>query len=278
MPFNPKEFQKSINQELILLKDRVKNLIEIDGVNHHGEDGNYREVVLRNIIRKRLPNNISIGTGFVLNKIDGAIKRTTQIDILIYDNSYPLLFKEGDFIITTPQSVKAIIEVKTTIVNSDLNEILEKSKDNYNLITKNGGEIFNGVFSYNYKYNNLFDKRNKRNKKLTPTIKNSLKNTNGKVNHISLGQNIFIKYWDKEYIDSITDDEIKNTIRQNCSTDFFNIYQLENLSFAYFISNLIYWVTDKDIDEQSWFMFPIDSPNGKENSRISQCCIPCEDT
>jgi len=274
MPFNPKEFQKSINRELILLKDRVKNLIEIDGVNHHGEDGNYREVVLRNIIRKRLPNNISIGTGFVLNKIDNNIKRTTQIDILIYDNSYPLLFKEGDFIIITPKSVRAIIEVKTNIRNTELNNILEKAKKNYDLIVDDTSEIFNGIFSYNYEDNIL----NRRSDELSSTISNALINCNGKVNHISLGKKFFIKYWDKEYIDSITDDEIKNTIRQNCSTDFFNIYELENLSFAYFISNLIYWVTDKDIDEQSWFMFPIDSPNGKENSRISQCCIPCEDT
>ena len=274
MPFNPKEFQKSINQELILLKDRVKNLIDIDGVNHQGEDGNYREVVLRNIIRKRLPNNISIGTGFVINKIDKAIKRTTQIDILIYDNSYPLLFKEGDFVITTPKSVRAIIEVKTTIKNTELNGILEKAKNNYDLIVGDNTKIFNGVFSYNYDENILYRRYNT----LLPTIKKALKNCNGTVNHISLGQNIFLKYWDTEYIDSITNDEIKNAIKQDCSNDFFNIYRLENLSFAYFISNLIYSITDRDIDEQSWFMFPIDSPNGKENSRIAQCCIPDEDT
>jgi len=275
MPFNPKAFQKSINQELILLKDRVKNLIEIDGVNHHGEDGNYRELVLRNIIRRFLPNNLSIGTGFVISNDEEGAKRSTQIDILIYDNSYPLLFKEGDFIITTPQSVKAIIEVKTTIVNSDLNEILEKSKDNYNLITKNGGEIFNGVFSYNYKYNNLFDKR-KKDKKLTPTIENSLKNTNGKVNHISLGKNIFIKYWDRSFIDKLVEDD-KRIIARGCSHSFFNIYELIDLSFVYFISNLIYWITDKNIDEQWWFLFPIDNKNGKEGCYIEQCCLEVSD-
>ena len=31
MPFSPQEFQKSINKEFILVKDRVKNLIELYG-------------------------------------------------------------------------------------------------------------------------------------------------------------------------------------------------------------------------------------------------------
>ena len=265
MPFNPKAFQKSINQELILLKDRVKNLIEINGINHHGEDGNYRELVLRNIIRRFLPNNLSIGTGFVISNDEEEAKRSTQIDILIYDNSYPLLFQEGDFIITTPQSVKAIIEVKTTIGNSDLNEILKKSKKNYDLINR---EIFNGVFAYNYD-DNIIDGRTRQ---LASTIKNSLEETSGKVNHISLGQNIFIRYWDKSYIDMLIEED-QRIIARNCSNSFFNIYKLRDLSFAYFISNLIYWITDKNIDEQGWFLFPIDSENGKEDYYIEQCCL-----
>jgi len=67
MLFNPEEFQKSINEELTLVKDRVKNLIDIE-TNHHGEDGAYREAILRNVIKRFLPNNISIGTGFVISK------------------------------------------------------------------------------------------------------------------------------------------------------------------------------------------------------------------
>ena len=269
MPFSPKAFQESINKELILLKDRVKNLIEINGTNHHGEDGNYRELVLRNIIRRFLPNNLSIGTGFVISNDEEGVKRSTQIDILIYDNSYPLLFQEGDFIITTPQSVKAIIEVKTTIKNSELNKILEKAKKNYNLITKNREEIFNGIFSYNYEDNKI---TNRKTKKLVPTIKKALQMNNGKVNHISLGQNIFIRYWDKSFIDILREDD-QRIIARNCSNSFFNIYKLRDLSFAYFISNLIYWITDKNIDEQGWFLFPIDSQNGKEDKYIEQCCL-----
>ena len=151
MPFNPLKFLASINKEFELIKDRVDNLIDIDA-NHHGENGAYKEAILRKIIKRFLPKNISIGTGFIVTKNDNnTYSRTTQIDIILYDNNYPILFNEGDFIITTPKNVKAIIEVKTTIRNSDLEEIIIKSKENMNLI--GNPHIFNGIFSYNYNEN-----------------------------------------------------------------------------------------------------------------------------
>ena len=158
-------------------------------------------------------------------------------------------------------------------MNSDLNEILEKSKDNYNLITKNNGEIFNGVFSYNYEDDSIIDSRNNQ---LASTVKNSLEGSNGTVNHISLGQNIFIRYWDKSFINTLSEED-QIIIAKDCSNSFFNIYKLRDLSFAYFISNLIYWITDKNIDEQGWFLFPIDSQNGKEDYYIEQCCLEVSD-
>lgn len=45
------------------------------------------------------------------------------------------------------------------------------------------------------------------------------------------------------------------TINDNCtSNNFFNIYNLQELSFAYFISNLIDWVVEKNTDERNWFI------------------------
>lgn len=266
MPFDPEAFHKSINEELILVKDRVKNLIDID-TNHHGEDGNYREAILRNVIKRFLPNNISIGTGFVVAKKRNEFKRTSQIDIIIYDNTYPVLFKEGDFIITTPKNVKAIIEVKTTIINSRTDEkngitkIIEKAKSNYEIIVSGNKKLFNGIFAYNYD-NSIIDTRNNN---LSSVIDEALKDSCGKINHISLGDKLFIKYWHNES---------DRRINASCdSNNFFNIYNLEELSFSYFISNLIDYVVDNNMDERMWFMFPIRSNNGKEDSRIQQCCL-----
>lgn len=261
MSFNPEAFQKSINEELKLVKDRVKNLIDID-TNHHGEDGSYREAILRNVIKRFLPNNISIGTGFVVTKKGSNFKRTTQIDIILYDNTYPLLFKEGDFIITTPKNVKAIIEVKTTIKNTDLINIIKKAKNNYKIIVNGNKKIFNGIFAFNYEEESII---NARNNNLSQTIDTALKDSDGKINHISLGDKIFIKYWHNEN---------RPIINESCtSNNFFNIYELKELSFSYFISNLIDYIVDKNMNERMWFMFPIQTTNGKEDNKKKQCCL-----
>ena len=49
MPINQdtKKFQESITQELNTIKDRVRNLI---GNKHWGEEGRYKEVILRNVL------------------------------------------------------------------------------------------------------------------------------------------------------------------------------------------------------------------------------------
>lgn len=258
MPFNPLHFQESINKEFELIKNRVDNLIDINA-NHHGENGAYKEAILRKIIKRFLPKNISVGTGFIITQtVNDDYSRTTQIDIILYDNNYPLLFSEGDFIITTPKNVKAIIEVKTTIANSDLEGIINKSKNNMDLI--GNPHIFNGIFSYNYNENITLQ-----NNEVSLPIKRALANSNGKINHISLGSNIFIKYWDEGHP--------LNNNHHCASNKFFNIYNLHDLSFSYFISNLIDYVVNEDTTERDWFMFPIVSENGKEDYGIGHCCI-----
>ncbi|MCG3669273.1 hypothetical protein N5U06_10630 [Aliarcobacter butzleri] len=265
MPFNPRNFQQSITNELNLIKDRVNNLIEIDAP-HQGEIGAYKEAILRKVIKRFLPNNLSIGTGFVVKQNDdNTFIRTSQIDIIIYDNTYPLLFSEGDFIIATPENIKGIIEVKTTIQASGdqgYDAIIEKASSNMDIIGNN--QIFNGIFAYNYDNtsdNSLFCGNRRR---LRTPVERSLQNSNGKVNHISLGSNIFIKFWDENH---------NLNYNNNCpSNRFYNIYSINNLSFSYFISNLIDYVVEST-EGRHWFMFPIDSQNGKEDNKIGHCCL-----
>jgi len=96
---NPIEFQKSINQELKIIQNRVRNLI---GSANWGVEGTYKEAILRKILKPFLPSNLSAGTGLIVKRINGEYIASTQIDIIIYENTYPLLFSEGDFLITTP--------------------------------------------------------------------------------------------------------------------------------------------------------------------------------
>ena len=81
-------FSKSISNELIATKDRrVRNIIEN---RHWGEEGRTKRSYFdrKETLKKRLPKNISVGTGFIINHH----LISTQIDIIIYrnENTYHL--------------------------------------------------------------------------------------------------------------------------------------------------------------------------------------------
>ena len=78
-------YQKSISNEIISSKDRIRDLI---GGIHYGEDGRYKEILLRNIITSKLPDFAAAGTGFVL----GENEISTQIDIIIFRKDFRLSF------------------------------------------------------------------------------------------------------------------------------------------------------------------------------------------
>lgn len=132
------DFYKSIGAELTTVKNRVRHLI---GSRHWGKEGEYKEAILRNVIRRFLPKNYSIGTGFVFADYREVNYITSQIDIIIYDNTHPTLFQEGDFVIVTPQAVHAIIEVKTQIQLPKFEAIVRKIIEDAQLIRQNQGTV-----------------------------------------------------------------------------------------------------------------------------------------
>lgn len=207
---NYMDYQTSIARELTSAKDRVRNFIDN---NHWGEDGRYKEEILKEVLADKLPSYASVGTGFVACDNNRA---SSQIDIIVYDNNIPLLFKKGDFVIVAKEAVLAIVEVKTD-VSRCLRGAMCKAHDNGELI---GRRIFNGIFSYDYG-TNLTNKN-----AVSHTLKEALVNNFGNVNHLALGENYLIKYWE----DGSPNDEPRNKYR---------LYKIEGLAFGYFISNLI---------------------------------------
>lgn len=207
---NYMDYQTSIARELTSAKDRVRNFIDN---NHWGEDGRYKEEILKEVLADKLPSYASVGTGFVACDNNRA---SSQIDIIVYDNNIPLLFKKGDFVIVAKEAVLAIVEVKTD-VSRCLRGAMCKAHDNGELI---GRRIFNGIFSYDYG-TNLTNKNT-----VSHTLKEALVNNFGNANYLALGENYFIKYWE----DGSPNDEPRNKYR---------LYKIEGLAFGYFISNLI---------------------------------------
>jgi len=207
------EYQKSIAREFNATKDRIRYLI---GSTHWGEDGRYKEVILMNFLKRLLPNNIEVGTGFIKegNNI------STQIDIIIYNPSLPLYFKENDFVIVHPKSVLGIIEVKSNPDRNKIADAIYKANQAGEVIQ--GNLIFNGLFifgeaSKNQKHSSKLLK-NPRNGEFKKSLLDALTKKNG-INHIVSNDGAFLKKWNNE--------------------DKFSCYAIKELATSYFFSNLL---------------------------------------
>ena len=239
-----KKFFESLNDELEAVKDRVRSLI---GEANWGEDGRYREAVLRNIISRFLPKDCSIGTGFVINE---RREITKQIDIIIYDSSSPVLFSEGDFVVVLANTVKAIIEVKSSINSSKkLLEIIKICEDNAKIIevsiVAQSQRMFNGIFCYECDLS--FETLEKSLKECFNISECSLFR---KINNISLGNEKFLHFWDSKPFS-------------------FRGYKLENLSFAYLISNILDSLNSNRLSMSKSPFSPLESKNPFEQFRIN---------
>ena len=204
------KYQKSISDELIATKDRVRNFI---GGRHWGEDGKYKEIIFMNVLQRALPKSVSIGTGFVIG--DSSV--TKQIDVIVYRNCVPVLFQQDQFVIVPRESVLGIIEVKTNMSKlPQVDCVIRSAHENGQIIGRN---IFNGIFSYEneWAFNCRYD----------GSLKNALQQYHGNVNNISFGKDFFMKYWGP------------HQPRPEYNLPHYSFYRISNLSFGYFISNLV---------------------------------------
>ncbi|KRF39821.1 DUF6602 domain-containing protein [Paenibacillus sp. Soil787] len=252
MRINPIKYQETVTLELKAIQDRVRYLIA-DG--NWAEEGRYKEEILKGVIAKRLPGNLSIGSGFIVREANnGDIERSKQVDLIIYDNTIPLLFKEGDFIITTPSNVKAIIEVKTRLASDKetLDKIFKSATDNGKMLAPCR---FNGIFSYNS--GSLITDQN-----IKEYLVTALKCSKGVINHLCIGENYFVKYWSNG----------NPTNRGYDNRPCYSIYEINQLSFSYFISNLIESLSlEIEMFDRQWFLFPIEG--GKESKKIADVFV-----
>lgn len=243
------EYHKTTTRELLALTNKVRNLIT-----HWGEDGRYKEAVLQNVIRRFLPERFTLGTGFVIKQTQNRGEHLTsrQIDLIIYDDSSPILFKEGDFVILTPDSVRGIIEVKANIQNAGLTEVLRQANENGQFIFSGKIEkkqrFFNGVFSYEGFSNEFNSERFIRNYLASNAdFEHDQDFKKYKVNHVTLNENKFIKLW-------------------NDDPNPHSLYNIHELAFSFFISNLIDTVSNKSVKRNRFIWYATD----KELNRVEQ--------
>lgn len=108
-----------------------------EGALHVGEDGRYVEYLIKEYLKRYLPKDLEILTGFILRpavkcgKDEKARKKdehaaSGQLDIIVYDTAhYPVYQRFGDSAIVLPEGVIAIISVKKHLVVSDVKHELE---------------------------------------------------------------------------------------------------------------------------------------------------------
>jgi hypothetical protein len=118
---------------------------------------------------------------------------------MIYDDSSPILFKEGDFIILTPDSVRAIIEVKANLENQNVVDVVRRANENGQFIFSDKQDkkqpFFNGIFSYEGFDKTLnFDTFQQHFMEGNLPFIDDPSYKQYKVNHVSLNMNLFLKY------------------------------------------------------------------------------------
>lgn len=246
---NFKEYHKSIAKELLATKDRVRNLI---GDTHWLTDGEHKEVVLRKILRQHLPEELHVGRGFICSKNSFS----SQIDILITSKKKPTLFKDGELVIVTPDTVECVIEVKTSLDSARLSECFNKLSDNVEMVRSEGSiNCKAGLFVY---------EEGLKHKKVLSQLNSSANGRMEKaINCVSIGPKDFFRYWEKgSDILSPVNDSVWHSYKFD-----------EELSHAYFISNVVWDVSRGNSLRMQFAWFPIEG--GKE--RYRKWYIPLSD-
>ena len=111
-----------------------------NGADHNGEDGRYVETLIREYLKRYLPKDLEVLTGFILrpavktglkNKCrqDQQDMHSTQLDIIVYDSAkYPIFQRFGESVIVPPEGVVGIISVKKHLHDTDVTHELSVLK------------------------------------------------------------------------------------------------------------------------------------------------------
>lgn len=242
------DYFESITSELDSLKSRVRNFIQHQ---HSQSDGEWKESVLRAVLKRYLPNNVGVGKGFFVSiGNDEEYLSSTQIDILIYDATKPLLFKDGDFVIVTPDIVKGIIEVKSKVGTENFRQIVEKLESNSKLHRSvSGYRPFIGLFSYD------LGRLNDRNYLLEKIQESSSDFSSNGIHAASIGRDLFIRYWST------------NPLNPKRPYDKWHLYRIGNKAQAYFIHNIIEYLFPESVLKNNEIWYPSE---GKESYKIGE--------
>ena len=124
---------EELHNKLLQIRQFVKN--------HNLTIGLFAEEILRDFLRQTLPQKVNISQGFIM----GENTISPQCDIIIYDSyNYAPIFRTSTSVIVQPESVIAVIEVKTSIRGKEFMKVLKDFSIFYQL-----GIVNKYLFIYN---------------------------------------------------------------------------------------------------------------------------------
>jgi hypothetical protein len=211
------EYHKSLTDELHALKDRIRNLAE-----HWPTDGEYKEAALRTVLRRHLPSSLVVGRGFIVTEQSSS----TQIDLLIADGSKPTLFRDGDLMFVTPDCVRAVMEVKTSLpASADVEECAVKLAKIGKLCQEHGEAVpWLGIFSYEGTLQQAA--------LLLNAVEAAYQQTGAVIDCLAYGKDRFVRFWKKGEIE-------RGDAPEAANVEKWRAYLLEHLASAYFVGNVV---------------------------------------
>lgn len=223
---------RSLSAELEAVRDRVRHLI--DGA-HWLTDGEWKESVLRSAIRRNSPNAVSVGRGFVLTSAGPS----SQIDILIHDNSHPVIYRDGDLVFVAPAACLAIIEVKSSLTIAKFKVATKNLADTAEKIrgSRGGRRVLTGLFAYECK-----GIEPKRALNVIADIANE--SSHRVLDLAALGSGLFVKWWEHGHGDLDTNH------RQWCA------YNLPSQAAGYFLHSLLMHLSPSAERAEDGMWFP----------------------
>jgi len=110
-----RQLHQVIADELRITKDKIRKLryLPIDS------DGELKEAILRQVLRTYIPEAFHIAKGYIHYEY---AEKSPQIGLMIINKNQPTLFKDGEFMVVTPDAVEAIVAVKATQDSEELRE------------------------------------------------------------------------------------------------------------------------------------------------------------
>lgn len=201
--------------------------------NHWPTDGEWKESVLRTLIRRSAPSTCSVGRGFIVT----GETCSSQLDILIYDNAYPVLYRDGDLVFVSPAACRAVIEVKSKLTNTSFRNACNQLCAVSSLLRRSPGGhgAFVGLFAFEATTNSASALQS-----LAAAAEGDAKHV---IDHVVLGPDNFIKWW------SMTP---QRPFRQY---DSWHAYKLPAMAAGYFVHNLLLRLSPyaEYYDESMWF-------------------------